>query len=215
MKIGIVGAGGRMGLEVENACQIYNLKYIKFVKGLSLNDFCQEIDVIIDFSQANFAMQVFEIAAKNGCKIVSGTTGFSSEQKQKLLQIAEKTAFFYASNMSIGIAILEQALEIANKNLQDFEVEIFERHHHLKKDAPSGTALTLGEKLSGKPVNYLSSRISDVKGEHVVRFENESEILQFSHIAKNRSIFAKGAVEAAKWIYKMPNGLYGMHNLIN
>jgi 4-hydroxy-tetrahydrodipicolinate reductase len=139
--------------------------------------------------------------------------------------------------MSLGVAVLNHLVELASKSLRDFDIEIVEQHHRFKKDAPSGTALTLGEHAArGRGLNLDDVRISgrngligertkdeiaimalrggDIVGRHTVGFYNDGEFIEMNHTATSRDTFAKGAIKAAKWIINQPNGLYTINDCL-
>ena len=171
--------------------------------------------------------------------MVIGTTGFSKEELQKLEELAKKGTVLFSPNMSLGVNLLFKLVEIATKVLRgrNFDVEIGEIHHRFKKDAPSGTAMRLAEivarelgveleeaavygrkghyERSDQDIGIMTFRGGDVVGEHTVYYFGFGERLELTHRATNRDIFAKGALEAAKWITdKKPGKLYNMFDVL-
>lgn len=174
----------------------------------------KQVDVWIDFSTASHLKILIE---NSGSKpIVCGTTDFSSAELKKLKLLGKKRPFFWASNMSIGVWTLRQALKVLAL-IPQFNFKVEEIHHTQKKDNPSGTAKTLHkdlEKIVGKKVQLpLGQRIGDVFGEHQITASSPSEVLTFKHTALNREVFAEGALKAAKWIVNKKKGYYSMEDL--
>ena len=178
----------------------------------------QNSDVAIDFSNAAAIENVCSAALKSKRALVIGTTGHSPEQRRLIENAAKSLPIVFASNFSVGVNALFDLTRRAAEILgEDFRAEIVETHHTRKKDAPSGTAKTLGEILeqTGKPrVSIESIREGDVVGEHTVTFVGPGERLELTHRAESREIFARGALRAAEWIVDKPAGLYSMQNVL-
>ena len=177
-----------------------------------------DCDVAIDFSNAGAIDEVCSAALKYRKPLVIGTTGHSSDQRQLIENAAKSLPVVFASNFSVGVntlfALTRRAAEILGS---EFSPQITETHHTRKKDAPSGTAKTLGEilKRAGKAdVPIESIREGDVVGEHTVMFAGSAERLELTHHAGSREIFASGALRAAQWIVGKPAGLYSMQNVL-
>ncbi len=191
----------------------------------------QQSDVVIDFTISIGTETLLENALKHPTPLVIGTTGLNEHQHNLLKEAANNMPILYSTNMSLGVAVLNRLVELASKSLSDFDIEIVEQHHRYKKDAPSGTALTLGEHAArGRGLNLDDVRISgrngligerskdeiaimalrggDIVGRHTVGFYNDGEFIEMNHTATSRDTFAKGAIKAAKWIINQPNGLY-------
>jgi len=213
-------------------------------KGIPLTSNAEEVlkkcDVLIEFANSpEAAIEHTQKAAKLGKKVVIGTTGFSKDQIKELEELAKQTAVLFSPNMSLGVNLLFKLVELATRVLKnrDFDIEIGEIHHRFKKDAPSGTAMRLAEIIAkelgkeleeiavyGRKGHYerkkddlgiMTFRGGDVVGEHTVYFFGFGERLELTHRATNRDIFAKGAVEAAKWIADRPAGkLYNMFDVL-
>jgi 4-hydroxy-tetrahydrodipicolinate reductase len=174
-------------------------------------------DVAIDFSQPDGFDAILDHCVARGTALVSGTTGLNDAQRQRLETAAKKIPVLWAANFSIGVVVLEDLLHRASAALRNWDVDIVETHHTGKKDAPSGTALTLGravEQGGGKAVNYASLRAGDVIGEHTVQFTGVGERLELTHRAGNRDIFARGALEAASRLAGVPAGSYRLAELV-
>ncbi len=188
-------------------------------------------DVVIDFTIAMGTQALLENALLHPKPLVIGTTGLDEHQQNLLKEAATLMPILYSTNMSLGVAVLNRLVELASKSLSDFDIEIVEQHHRYKKDAPSGTALTLGEhaargrglslddvRVSGRngligertkdEIAIMALRGGDIVGRHTVGFYNDGEFIEMNHTATSRDTFAKGAIKAAKWITKQPNGLY-------
>lgn len=176
-----------------------------------------EVDVWIDFSLPEAFEAMLQRVKSTGKPLVSGTTGLSAEQLLKLKQLAENQPVLWASNMSLGVAVLSEALK-ALSALSDFDFQIEEIHHHRKKDKPSGTAITLQENLKRAVQKDLPEPVAirggGVFGEHKIYALGEEEVLTFSHSALNRTVFAKGAVRAASWIIHQKSGYYSVANML-
>jgi len=191
----------------------------------------QKSDVVIDFTISMGTEVLLENALKHPTPLVIGTTGLNEHQLNLLKEAATNMPILYSTNMSLGVAVLNRLVELASKSLSDFDIEIVEQHHRYKKDAPSGTALTLGEHAArGRGLNLDDVRVSgrngligertkdeiaimalrggDIVGRHTVGFYNDGEFIEMNHTATSRDTFAKGAIKAAKWIIHQPNGLY-------
>jgi 4-hydroxy-tetrahydrodipicolinate reductase len=213
-------------------------------KGVPLSSDVEEVlkncDVLIEFANSTeAALEHTEKAVGLGKKVVIGTTGFSPEELKRLEELAQKGAVLFSPNMSLGVNLLFRLVQLATRVLKerDFDIEIGEIHHRFKKDAPSGTAMRLAEIIAeelGKPLEeiavygrkghyerkkddlgIMTFRGGDVVGEHTVYFFGMGERLELTHRATDRGIFAKGAVEAAKWIVDKEGGrLYNMFDVL-
>lgn len=202
----------------------------------SFKDIKVKADVIIDFSRPETLDDMLEYALLNNLKLVIATTGYSKEQEDKILKASKKIAILKASNMSMGVTLLNVLAAQAAAFLQDdFDIEITEVHHNQKVDAPSGTALTLAnavkEALNGdanfvysrygkdckrqkKDIGIHAIRGGSVVGKHDISFFGDNETITISHEASNRSIFAKGALKACLFLKDKKSGLYSMKDLI-
>ena len=218
----LIGAAGRMGKTVVALAR--NDRQIDIVAQCDLGDSIElameNCDVAIDFSHADAITEVCRAALHHRRPPVIGTTGHSQEQRRTVEEAARSVAIVFASNFSVGVNVLfwltRKAVELLGS---DFDAEIIETHHKMKKDAPSGTAKTLAETLkaaqkTGHEIAIQSIREGDVVGEHTVIFSGPGERLELTHRAANREIFARGAVRAAKWIVGKPAGLYSMHDVL-
>jgi 4-hydroxy-tetrahydrodipicolinate reductase len=220
VRVLLIGAAGRMGKTVcevaakDSAIQIA----VQCDLGDAMEPAMKECDVAIDFSQADSIDEICRAALNCGKPLVVGTTGHSQQQRQTIQDTADSVPIVLASNFSVGVNVLFWLTQRAAEFLgSDFDPEIVETHHKMKKDAPSGTAKTLGETLKSvrnSEIPIQSIREGDVVGEHTVIFKGSGESLELIHRAANRRIFAAGALRAAKWITNKPPGLYSMQNVL-
>ena len=251
MRVGIFGASGRIGqllisLVRENpACSlsvIFLRKDSKIsvacdcVKTDCLEEFIQLCDIVIDFSLPEASKTLFRALLKNPKPLVCGTTGLDGESFKLLDELAIQVPVLHATNMSFGVALLNQIVGLVAEKFRDADIEICEIHHRHKKDAPSGSALTLAEtcaeargldlaqvRISGRDgevgartkdeIAVMSLRGGDVAGRHTVGFYADGEFLEFTHNATSRLTFAKGALKAAFWIFRQPKGRYKIADL--
>jgi 4-hydroxy-tetrahydrodipicolinate reductase len=197
-----------------------------------------KFDVLIDFTGPDATMIHLDICREHGKKMVIGTTGLNDEQKQKINEAAEEIGIVFAPNMSVGVNLCFKLLEIAARVMgDDSDIEIIEAHHRHKKDAPSGTALRMGEVVAGaldrdlssvavfgregqtgerdpRTIGFETIRAGDVVGEHTVWFATEGERVEVTHKASSRMTFAKGAMRAARWIADSDKGLFDMQDVL-
>ena len=194
-----------------------------------------DADVIIDFSHPSNFENILNFAKSKKLPIVMATTGLSDEQRVALKEAAEEIPVFFSANMSLGINLLIKLAQMATKVLEsDFDIEIVEKHHNKKLDAPSGTALAIADAIDEvmtDSANYVYERQSvrkqrekqdigihairggTIVGEHDVIFAGPDEVITLSHHASSREVFAQGAVKAAMFMKGKPNGFYSMDNL--
>ena len=196
-------------------------------------------DVVIDFTTAAASAALAEQAAGKGPALVIGSTGFDAAQIAAVAKAAGSTAIVRSGNFSLGVNMLMGLVAQAARALpaEDWDIEIFEAHHHRKVDAPSGTALMLGEAAAAArgvglakvarrardgitgarstgEIGFSVLRAGGIVGEHSVTFAAEEEILTLSHSGRDRGLFARGAVAAAKWVAEKPPGLYDMQDVL-
>lgn len=262
-KIAIAGAAGRMGKTLIEACtqrsgvQIsaaierpgsslvgvdagelagtarQNLKLVDDINSV-VNDF----EVLIDFTTPETTMANLAACQSAGRKMVIGTTGFSEDQRSRITATAKDIAIVFAPNMSVGVNVCLKLLEIVAQVMNDdIDIEVIEAHHRHKIDAPSGTALAMGEvvaKALGRnlaecavygregrtgerdrqTIGFESIRAGDIVGEHTVMFAGIGERIEITHKASSRMTFAKGAVRAAQWLNQRSSGLYDMQQVL-
>jgi 4-hydroxy-tetrahydrodipicolinate reductase len=222
VRVSLIGAAGRMGKAVLDLAAAD--PKIDIVTQCDLGDLIEpamkNCDVIIDFSHCDAIDEICRAATQHGKSLVIGTTGHSKQQHRTIEKAAESLAIVFASNFSIGVNVLfwltRKAAELLGR---DFNPEIIETHHKMKKDAPSGTAKTLAEILKAvrkiqDEIPIQSIREGEMVGEHVVIFSGPSERLELTHRAASREIFVRGALRAAKWVIGRPPGLYSMQDVL-
>ncbi len=173
-------------------------------------------DVAIDFSLPEGFDAVRALCQARGAALVSGTTGLSEAQRASLDAAASGIPILWQANFSVGVAVLDELVERAAMALPGWDCDIVESHHAHKRDAPSGTALSLGESAvrGGASPRYASLRAGDIVGEHLVQFATAGERIELVHRAGNRDIFAQGALLAARKLATRPPGRYGLRQLL-
>lgn len=257
VRIAVAGAGGRMGSRIAALSReyeglsltgVFEKKGHKDVGkdiggfGINLTDSIEsvidEADVIIDFTHTSSTLEHLSAASKKGKAMVIGTTGFSKTDMGEIRSFAEGIPCVLSSNMSLGVNLLLKVLRDVAKALGDeYDVEIVEAHHRLKKDAPSGTALRMAEVIAdalgrdldedavyarkgmigertGKEIGIQTVRAGDIVGEHTVLFGGLGERIEITHRASSRDTFARGALRAALWLKDRPAGLYDMQDVL-
>ncbi|WP_375615366.1 MULTISPECIES: 4-hydroxy-tetrahydrodipicolinate reductase [unclassified Bartonella] len=264
MRLTVVGANGRMGRELITAiqqrkdvelCAVLVRKGSPFVGkdasaligsdslGISITDDPENAfsntEGILDFSQPEASILYANYAAQKSLVHIIGTTGFSKKEEEKIADFAKYTTIVKSGNMSLGINLLANLVKKAAKALEadDFDIEVYEMHHANKVDAPSGTALLLGQAAAegrnvmlknvcvnernghiGKrkkgTIGFSCSRGGTVVGEHSIIFAGSNERIVLSHTAQERSIFANGALKAALWAQNHESGLYSMFDVL-
>ena len=198
----------------------------------SFDEVKEKVDVIIDFSSPAVLQAELEWAAKNGVGVVLGSTGYSDAQLKLVDEYSKKIAIFRTANFSLGVNLLLKLVREAAEVLDDkFDIEIVERHHNQKADAPSGTALMLADSANVSKRDYLFGRDTatgkrkreigihavrggTIVGEHEVMFAGEDEIITLSHSARSKKVFAAGAIKAALFLAGKPAGKYDMKDVI-
>ena len=173
-------------------------------------------DVAVDFSLPEAFDAILGLCVARNAALVSGTTGLSDAQRQALEAASATIPVLWASNFSIGVAVLNELVRRAAAALPGWDCDIIEMHHTRKLDAPSGTALTLGEaaKEGGATPHFAAIRAGDIVGEHLVQFAGQGERIELVHRATDRDIFARGALRAAAWLAGKPAGLYAISDLL-
>lgn len=263
MKISVSGAAGRMGrrivalshehpeIEVVGALEYAGspsvgkdageLAGIGTI-GVSITDDVAKVvaacDVFVDFSTPEASLAHAKAATSAGKAIVVGTTGFSPEQKDEILDVGRSTRFLMAPNMSIGVNVLFGLADRAARALgEGYDIEIIESHHRMKKDSPSGTAMKLAEVIAqvldrdlssvgvygrkgmvgertSQEIGVMALRGGDIVGEHTVMFITNGERVELTHRAHSRDALASGAVRAALWLVSRPAGVYDMQDVL-
>lgn len=263
IRVAVVGASGRMGICLIKAAALSDLAELTVavsrpdslsvgkdageLAGISplavkvsgdLASVTDRFDVLIDFTRPAAAMEYIDICRRSGKSIVIGTTGFDDEQKAQIRTAAQEVPIVMAPNMSVGVNLSLKLLEMAARVMGDYtDIEVIEAHHRHKVDAPSGTALRMGEVVAAtlgrdlkacaiygregdtgerdrKTIGFSTIRAGDIVGEHTVMFADEGERVEITHKASSRMTFANGAVRAAIWLQNKPNGLYDMQDVL-
>ncbi len=175
-----------------------------------------DFDVAIDFSLPEGFDPVLALCVARGRALVSGTTGLAQAQREALAAASATIPVLWASNYSVGVAVLSELVERAAAALRGWDCDIVESHHVHKKDAPSGTALSLGEAAvhGGAEPRYASLRAGDIVGEHMVQFATQGERIELVHRATNRDIFARGALQAASRLNGRAPAEYTLRGLL-
>lgn len=246
MNILLCGATGAMGQAIAKVCS--NIDNANIICGIAADemdmsfpiyknflDISEKVDVIIDFSVHFCIGDILEYALDKTVPVVIATTGHSDEEIALIHKASEKIAIFKSGNMSLGVSSIVKATKVLADILKEFDVEIIEKHHNKKVDAPSGTARMLVEAVkSSKPslqevygregivgkrkideLGVHSIRGGTIVGEHSVIFAGLDEVVEIKHTALSKAIFAKGAIGAAEFIVTKKNGMFSMDDIIN
>ena len=263
LKIAVTGAAGRMGRTLINACAESNECQLSAAlehsgnsllgsdagdlvglgaNGVTLVDTLASVndqfDALIDFTRPEVTLANLQHCVANNKNIVIGTTGFSDKQKQQITDAGKSLGVVFAPNMSVGVNLCFKLLELTARVMgNEVDIEIIEAHHRHKVDAPSGTAVRMGEIVAdalGKDLNdcavygregnigerdrgtigFETIRAGDIVGEHTVMFADIGERVEITHKASSRMTFANGAIRAAIWLKDQPNGLYDMQDVL-
>ncbi len=262
-RIALVGVSGRMGLCLikaaamsdqaelttaisradslsvgKDAGDLAGLSTLGIPVGDDLAAVVEQFDVLIDFTRPDASMAYIETCRQAGKKMVIGTTGYSEMQKAAIAEAAKEIAIVMAPNFSVGVNLSLKLLEMTAKVMGDYtDIEVIEAHHRHKVDAPSGTALRMGEVVAAalgrdlkdcavygregntgargrKTIGFSTIRAGDIVGEHTVMFADEGERVEITHKASSRMTFANGAVRAAAWLADKSSGLYDMQDVL-
>jgi 4-hydroxy-tetrahydrodipicolinate reductase len=247
IKVLVCGIGGKMGgnicrlLEGDSQAQVvcgvdlHAPENVKVPVYATFNDVVEKPDVIIDFSSPAVLASELAYATGNAIPVVLASTGYTPEQLESINEAAKKTAVFKTANFSLGVNLLVELVKKAAEVLgEKFDIEIIEKHHSQKVDAPSGTALMLADAANqvfdgqkpyvngrqgivgkrGNEIGIHAVRGGTIVGEHDVMFCGEDEIITLSHSARSKTVFAAGAIKAAKWIVGKPAGKYDMKDVL-
>lgn len=247
IKILLVGCNGKMGHMISSVVKTSD--HLKIEAGIDMktsSDFdypvydCitrvkETIDVILDFSRPSSLKAITNYALSNNIPIVLCTTGYSAEEVAYIKNLQNSIPVFHSANMSIGINVVNNILKsISNKLFQDFDIEIIEKHHNQKVDAPSGTALLLANtikdsinedtsfvkgrdgisKRDHSEIGIHAIRGGNIIGDHEVIFAGKGEVIEIKHSAISREVFAVGALKACEFIHDKPKGLYSMDDVV-
>ena len=262
IQLAVIGAGGRMGrrilsLAIESGrfdivaaierpdhpgiCKDSGLVAASGPTNVVLTDAFPkvEIDVAIDFSLADAVDRTIDHCMENNIALVSGTTAISEKQREKMKAASKKIPILYATNMSVGMNLLfSLAGKVAALLGDEYDIEIVEQHHRFKKDAPSGSAMTLAENIcreTGRPfpeslvhgrngkealrqkgsITMHAVRAGDITGVHSIIFGTLGETITLNHTANSRDTFVHGALRAAEWLVEQKTGLYSMADVLN
>ncbi|MGQ4276266.1 4-hydroxy-tetrahydrodipicolinate reductase [Pseudidiomarina sp. E22-M8] len=257
MKVAVIGASGRMGQAVLAELAKQQLSCRAAIVGaasshlgkavehlpetaLTYSDGSElqstDVDVMIDFSLPDALVHNLTLAQRIGAAIVVCTTGLDDTQRQQLGDASQSVPVLYAANTSVGICVMEQLVALASGALPAADIEIVEAHHQAKRDAPSGTALVLGEAAAagrGQQLAALNAglrgagqrqagsigfavlRAADIIGEHQVLLAQPGERIELTHRVGDRKVFARGAVQAARWLASEPAGYYEMRDMLD
>ena len=178
----------------------------------SIGEIHTDADVVIDFSVPDAIYDIVQYCEKHKVPLVSAVTGYSDEQEKIIDKLSQSIPVLRSSNFSIGMNVMRKLVQKAAEILE-WDTEIIEMHHNRKKDAPSGTAIML-EKSIGKDINIHSVRAGSIIGEHTVLFAADNEIIEITHRAFSKNIFAEGAIKAARFIAKASKGMYDMDDIL-
>ena len=262
-RIAISGVSGRMGRALVEAChsstgmrlgaaldrtgsavlgadagELSGLAKLGVAVGGDLHALLKDFDVLVDFTRPEASLGYLDICRQAGKKLVIGTTGFDAAGKAAITAAAKEIAIVFAPNMSVGVNLSFKLIDLAARVLgEDADIEIIEAHHRHKVDAPSGTALRMGEVaaaalgrdlkdcavygregITGErahaTIGFATVRGGDIVGDHTVLFASEGERVEITHKASSRITFAKGALRAARWLADRKNGLYDMQDVL-
>ena len=262
-RIAITGAAGRMGRNLINAChhtdglsvtvalehpdssllgsdagELAGIGPLGVVVSADIGAVMDDFDVLIDFTRPDATLANLQACRQAGRRMVIGTTGFSDEQKTQILTAAKEIAVVFAPNMSIGVNLCLKLLDTAARVLGDeVDIELIEAHHRHKLDAPSGTALRMGEVVAAAlgrdlakcavygreghtgerarhTIGFETIRAGDIVGDHTVLFAGDGERVEITHKASSRMTFANGAARAAGWLTGQARGLFDMQDVL-
>lgn len=263
IRLAIAGSGGRMGRQLIQAIQqtegvvlgaavervgstlvgvdageLAGVGALGVVVSDSLEQIVTDFDVLIDFTRPEGTLAHLAFCASHNKGMVIGTTGFDDEGKQAIQQAAQQIGIVFAANFSVGVNVMLKLLEKTAKVMGDYtDIEIVEAHHRHKVDAPSGTALAMGEAIAGalgrdlkhcavyarvghtgerdpQSIGFATLRAGDIIGEHTAMFADIGERIEITHKATSRMTFAKGAVRAASWVSTQQTGLFDMRDVL-
>ena len=264
LDIAVTGAAGRMGRTLIQACyensncqlgaaiehesspfvgrdagEIIGLGNLNKTLVTQLSDVTDNFNTLIDFTRPEVTLNNLEVCVANGKNIIIGTTGFTDDEKLKIQQASESIGIVFAPNMSVGVNLCFKLLDIAARVLgDDVDIEVIEAHHRHKVDAPSGTALRMGEVIADaldrnldecavygrqgvtgererKTIGFETIRAGDIVGDHTVMFAGIGERVEVTHKASSRMTFASGALRAALWLENKNTGLFDMQDVLD
>jgi len=240
IKVAVMGASGRMGRMLIEAVEAADdcVLHATLDKGADVRAGLAGADVMIDFTRPEATLAHLAACADLGVKAVVGTTGFDEAQKAEIAKFAERTAIVFAPNMSVGVNVVLKLLDLAARAMNEgFDIEIVEAHHRMKVDAPSGTALQMGQVVADalgrdlkacavygregvtgardpSTIGFATVRGGDIIGDHTVLFAGTGERIEISHKASSRAIYAQGSLRAARFLAGRQAGLFGMNDVL-
>lgn len=229
MRAILCGACGKMGKEVALAAKNSSVEIVcgvdlfpspmPFPIYSDLGNVHENANVLIDFSSPQNLAERIAFCEAHHMGLLIAVTGLSAANESLLLDASRTIPVFKASNLSIGVCLMNRLLQLAARTLPEYDVELIETHHREKRDAPSGTALALAKSIASgrgqkEPIQIHSLRMGSLPGEHTAIFVGEDEILTISHSARSRRLFATGALKAAEWLNGKQNGLYSPEDFI-
>lgn len=218
IRVLIHGASGRMGQALLRLLPEFPSLQLVATPGRGELSAAADFDVAVDFSLPEALPPLLQRCREQGAALVTGTTGLDASARQALESLAAQVPVLWASNFSLGVAVMDRLVEDASAVLTPagWQCDIIEQHHIHKKDAPSGTALTLGASAerAGAEVRYAALRAGDIVGEHTVQFAGVGERIELVHRATNRDIFARGALWCATRVAVAPAGMHTIRSLL-
>lgn len=247
IRIILSGCNGKMGHMVTKC--VDNFNNLSIVAGIdmktdntlsytvfnNINNCTIDADVVLDFSRPTSLPSISEYCIKNTIPLVICTTGYTIEENKQIIDLSKKIPVFHSANMSFGINIVNNILrKISSSLYNDFDIEIIEKHHNQKVDAPSGTALMLADTIKSsieeetiythgrvgtskrhkKEIGIHAVRGGNIVGDHDIIFAGQGEVIEIKHSAISREVFAAGALKACQFIYNKENGMYDMDDII-
>ncbi len=264
LDIAVTGAAGRMGRNLIQACyenrncqlgaaiehdgspflendagDIAGVGSLNILLTSSFTDVADDFHTLVDFTRPDVTLKNLADCVENGKNIIIGTTGFSDAEKQQIEEASKSIGIVFAPNMSVGVNLCFKLLDIASRVLgDDVDIEVIEAHHRHKVDAPSGTALRMGEVIASalgrnlddcavygregvtgerdrKTIGFETIRAGDIVGDHTVMFAGLGERVEVTHKASSRMTFANGAIRAALWLENKNKGLYDMQDVLD
>jgi 4-hydroxy-tetrahydrodipicolinate reductase len=240
IRVAIAGASGRMGKMLIEAVQAAGdcALHASFDKGDDVRAALTGADVLIDFTRPEGTLEHLAVCAELGVRAVVGTTGFDEAGKARLAELGQRIPLVFAPNMSVGVNVVLKLLDLAARAMNEgFDIEIVEAHHRNKVDAPSGTALAMGQTVADalgrdlkacavygregvtgvrdpSTIGFATVRGGDIIGDHTVLFAGTGERIEISHKASSRAIYAQGSLRAARFLQGQAPGLYGMNDVL-
>lgn len=234
MKIGVIG-NGKMGQKIQEIIGNYGHEAVLLETSLrraATVAFPEKVEALLDFSHPNNLEKILSYSIQHQLPIVIGTTGYSETQLQTIQKAGQTIPILYGTNFSLGILVMNKLVKQVAKTLENWEIELIEKHHDQKKDAPSGTAKTLIASLqearnltpvfqwedqprTTDKIGVHSIRAGSIPGEHEVLFATTNEVLSIKHESFSNQIFADGAIKAILWLKDQSVGFYHLEDMMN